>query len=533
MFYQRGNVKLSKKSQEIYDKLIDPESLLNRIKKEFDFSFIYDEIKDNYCFDNGRNSIDGTVAIKAIFAQAFFGLRERNLESKAKYDIEIKYFLDIEIDAEPFDFTTIWNFKKMLGKEKVESIFNNILAQIKAKGLIKHFKRQALDTMPIIAAAALPSTTSLIYHAIKRICKDVPEEILEEIFHKTELTKEKLFFYAKAKPIFDNPDKDKIKSFQKAAKRGFKVLDIVHEKNLVSDSISFLEDILQENVNKGEDEKECQQKFTPHAKKSLVDKDAGLGHKTETKIIYGYKLGVSTTIEGFITAYHVTSMSHRDDEHLNPLLDTQEKNNLKCEHADADSAFGFIQNYVDAESRNVTLHSPLRAFDPEKLSTYDLKHDKEKNQLTCLNNVTVKGKNSGALTFEFPLKTCRYCPKISDCSLAPSKIAKLNENHEVARRAIARQRQDKDIIKQNKENGIKNFQRLVAENILAFLEKLGAKITPAYSLNMTEVHSGIAVALSNMIKAVRKIGKIKGEQKNKRISGNYANSVFKFSKLSV
>ena len=39
MFYKRGEVKLSNKSQEIYDKLIDHGSDLYMIKNEFDFSF--------------------------------------------------------------------------------------------------------------------------------------------------------------------------------------------------------------------------------------------------------------------------------------------------------------------------------------------------------------------------------------------------------------------------------------------------------------------------------------------------------------
>ena len=37
------------------------------IKNEFDFSFIYKEIKHGYSFDNGRNSIDGILALKGIF----------------------------------------------------------------------------------------------------------------------------------------------------------------------------------------------------------------------------------------------------------------------------------------------------------------------------------------------------------------------------------------------------------------------------------------------------------------------------------
>ncbi|MBI4980328.1 transposase [Candidatus Woesearchaeota archaeon] len=299
MFYKRKNVALSDKSKEIYDHLIDQNSDLCRIKKEFDFSFIYDEIKDNYCLDDGRNSIDGVIALRAIFIQNYFGLRERQLERKAMYDIEIKNFLDIEIDSKAFDFTTIWKFKRMLGEEKVESIFNNILAQIKSKGIIHSFRRQAIDTIPIVAAAALPSTTCLIYQTISGVCKSVDEQLLVEILKETELTIEKLENYSKAHPLFVSEQEDRIKAFQKAAKRGFIVLDIADKNQLKSESISLLREILQENVQQTAKE-EYEQKQTPHAKKSLVDKDAGFGHKTEEKTVFGYKAGVSVIPEGII-----------------------------------------------------------------------------------------------------------------------------------------------------------------------------------------------------------------------------------------
>lgn len=517
MFFKRKKVRLSDKSLGIYGNLIDPDSDLCQIKREFDFSFIYDEIKDFYCLDNGRNSLDGVIALKAIFVQKYCGLRERQLERKAKYDIEIKHFLDIEIDDVPFDFTTVWKFKRMLGEEKVESIFNHILGQIKAKGIIKSLKRQAIDTIPIVAAAALPSITSLIYQAIKGVCNSVVDDVLAEIFKETDLTAEKLEHYAKARPLFRSEDGEKIKIFQKAAKRGFTVLDIVRNKGLSSEEITLLEEILQDNVKQEENE-EHNRKHTPHAKKTLVDKDAGLGHKTKEKIIFGYKAGVATTQEGIITSYEVTSMSHRDDEHLAPLLDKLEKNGTKCKEVDADSAFGFIQNYVDAEKRGVILHAPLRDFDPEKLSVYDFKFDKEKHELTCPNNMTVKGRYAGALSFEFPLKTCRACPRKDDCPLAGSKVATLNKNHDVARRAIARQREDRAIAKQNRENGIKNFQRLVVENVFAFLEKLRIKVTPAYSLKMTKIHVGLVATFSNMIKTVRKQKKTREKEKSQRAS---------------
>lgn len=512
MFYARKEFCLSERSQSIYDKLIDCDSDLFMIKKEFDFSFIYEEIKSFYCLDNGRNSIDGVLALKAIFVQKYFGLRERQLERKAKYDIEIKHFLDIEIDDEAFDFTTIWKFKKMLGEEKVEFVFHQILQQIKSKGIVKSFRRQAIDTVPILAAASLPSIICLIYQAIKGVCYTVADNVMVEIFSSTDLTKEKLENYSKARPLFKLEDGDKIKAFEKSAKRGFQVLDIVHNKKLESEEITLLEEILQDNIIKKDDEGYVK-KYTEHSKKSLVDKDATIGHKTKEDVIYGYKSGVSVTPEGIITAYEVTPMSYRDDEHLIPLLNMLKQNGVKCDEVDADSAFGFIQNFVEAEKRKIILHAPLRNFDPEKLSVYDFKYNIEKHELTCINDVTVKGRYSGALSFEFPLKTCRACPKAELCPLARSKVTTLNKNHEVARRAIKRQREDNKLDKENREKGIKNFKRLVVENVFAFLEKLKIKVTPAYSLKMTKIHVGLVVTLSNMLKTVRKLKKIKRDNK--------------------
>lgn len=43
---------------ELYDVVIPKDNMLRRINELVDFSFVYDELKDNYCLDNGRNAID-------------------------------------------------------------------------------------------------------------------------------------------------------------------------------------------------------------------------------------------------------------------------------------------------------------------------------------------------------------------------------------------------------------------------------------------------------------------------------------------
>ena len=42
---------------DLYDLIIPKDNLLRQIKELVDFDFIYEELVDKYCLDNGRNAI--------------------------------------------------------------------------------------------------------------------------------------------------------------------------------------------------------------------------------------------------------------------------------------------------------------------------------------------------------------------------------------------------------------------------------------------------------------------------------------------
>lgn len=43
---------------DLYNLVVPKDNLLRQINELIDFSFVYDELKDNNCLDNGRNAID-------------------------------------------------------------------------------------------------------------------------------------------------------------------------------------------------------------------------------------------------------------------------------------------------------------------------------------------------------------------------------------------------------------------------------------------------------------------------------------------
>lgn len=54
---------------ELYDLIVPKDNMLRQINELVDFSFVYDELKANYCLDNGRNAIDPLRMFKYLLGR--------------------------------------------------------------------------------------------------------------------------------------------------------------------------------------------------------------------------------------------------------------------------------------------------------------------------------------------------------------------------------------------------------------------------------------------------------------------------------
>ncbi len=485
-------------SNSIYDGLIVEDDVFDRINEEFDFDFIYDKVKGVYCLDNGRPAYDPVILYKATLVQRLKGLSDPEMEYTARYDIRFKHFLGIPIEDFGFDYSTLSVFRTRLGPELFESIFNTILEQIVKLGIINNPKKQFLDSMPVLAHAALPSVTSLIYQGISGVIRNIDGKTKQKIYSKTGLTDDKLKYYSKARPLFKMDKAERETAFCKAVNRATEILNIVESEDVFDENTNMLKQILNENVDEQNNRIQTEKPV-----RTLVDKDAKLGHKTKDDLIFGYKNHATVTEEGIITAVVVTSAAEKDDKQLSEIIAKQEKVNLKAEIIDADSGYGYIETFKIAENHCVILNAPFRGLDEKELAIYELKYDEKRNTLTCLNNIVVCGVGTNKLKFEFPIRKCRDCPKKDRCQIAASKVATLHQNHEIARKAIARQRKNFEEKKEAKQNGIKQKSRLIIENVFAYLEKLGGKKTPYSGLRKAALHVVVVATISNIMKTIR------------------------------
>ena len=120
--------------------LVPEDSLFRKIDKYIDFTFIYDEVKDLYCSNNGRNSVDPVVLFKLVFIQTIDGLKSmRRTCEKAKVDLEYRWFLGIPLGKNTPHYSTFSQnyIRRFKGTDIFEKIFVNIVEQAIKYNLVK------------------------------------------------------------------------------------------------------------------------------------------------------------------------------------------------------------------------------------------------------------------------------------------------------------------------------------------------------------------------------------------------------------
>lgn len=114
------------------EEIVPKDSLFRKVDKYIDFTFIYDEVKNLYCENNGRPSIDPIVLFKLVFIQAIDGIKSmRKTCEKIKVDAEYRWFLGIPFGQDTPHFSTFSkNYERRFkGTDIFEKIFINIVNQ--------------------------------------------------------------------------------------------------------------------------------------------------------------------------------------------------------------------------------------------------------------------------------------------------------------------------------------------------------------------------------------------------------------------
>ena len=124
MMTERDGFQLELCSVTIED-LVPNDHFLRKLESAVDFSFIYDEVRDLYCEDNGRPGIDPVVLIKYLLIGFLYGiLSERWIEAELQVNMAYRWFLGLNISERVPDHSTIsQNRRRRWGAKTCAGVF--------------------------------------------------------------------------------------------------------------------------------------------------------------------------------------------------------------------------------------------------------------------------------------------------------------------------------------------------------------------------------------------------------------------------
>lgn len=318
---------------DIYELIIPKDNLLRQIKEFIDFGFIYDELIDKYCLDNGRNAIPPIRMFKYLLLKSIYDLSDVDVVERSKYDMSFKYFLDMSPEDEVINPSSLTKFRKLRLKDM------NLLDMLIAKTV-----QLALDKGIIKSKSIIVDAT----HTKSRYNAKTPRQALQEqskklrrtIYETDETMKEKF------------PDKNTEDSLEKELEYCKQLIAVVKGNEEICSYPKVQEklNLLEESVSDDMEHLEISK-----------DEDAKIGHKTADTSFFGYKTHIAMTEERIITAATITSGERTDGKELPELVKKSRAAGMQVDAVIGDKAYSDKKNIEAAKKDGYELIAKLNS----------------------------------------------------------------------------------------------------------------------------------------------------------------------------
>lgn len=251
----------------LYDIVVPKDNMLRQINELVDFTFIYEEIEEKYCLDNGRNAIDPIRMFKYLLLKAIFELSDVDTVERSKYDLSFKYFLGMAPEDPVINPSSLTKFRKMRLKDM------NLLDMLIGKTVELAIGQNILTSNSIIVDAT---------HTKARYNQKSPQEILQDRSRKLRKAVYSMDESVKAKmPAKNTTDilEDEIGYCQK-------LVTFIETESGIAQVPKILEplNLLKETV--ADDVEQL---------RLAADPDARVGHKSADSAFFGYKTHLAMT----------------------------------------------------------------------------------------------------------------------------------------------------------------------------------------------------------------------------------------------
>jgi len=382
----------------IYDLVVPKDNLLRKLNELVDFSFVYDELKDKYCHDNGRNAIDPIRMFKYLLLKTIYDLSDVDIVDRSKYDMSFKYFLHMSPEEPVIEPSSLTKFRKLRLKDV------NLLDLLINKTVKIAIEKEIIKSKSIIVDA---THTKARYNQMspKEILMDRSKKLRKAIYQIDESMKNKF------------PEKNTTDVLEDEIDYCQKLIDVIEkEENLVQypkvkEQLNLLNEIVTDDIE--------------HLQSS-EDKDAKVGHKTADSSFFGYKTHLAMSEERIITAATITTGEKTDGKQLETLIEKSIKAGMKVETVIGDAAYsekGNIEYTKDNDIKLVAKLNPVVTQGNRKKED-EFEFNKDAGMYVCkAGHMAIRKARQGKKgvhknqvdTYYFDIEKCRHCPFKDGC----------------------------------------------------------------------------------------------------------------------
>lgn len=404
---------------ELYNLIIPKDNMLRQINELVDFSFIYEELKTNYCLDNGRNAIDPIRMFKYLLLKCIFELSDADTVERSKYDMSFKYFLGMAPEDAVIAPSSLTKFRKLRLKDL------NLLDMLINKTVEIAMEHGIIRSKSIIVDAT---------HTKARYNQKTPHEILQERSRKLRKAVYKVDESLKAK----FPKKTTNDVLEDELAYCQQLVDVIEEEGgvcalpKVKEPLNLLKETIADDIE--------------HLQLSK-DQDAMVGHKTVDSSFFGYKTHIAMTEERIITAAVVTTGEKNDGKQLKALIEKSKAAGLDVATVIGDAAYSEKNNISYTKENTIKLVSKLNPSVTQGFRRHEdeFQFNKDAGMYVCkAGHMAIRKARQGKKgvgpnqvdTYYFNVDKCRTCPLREGCykegakSKTYSVVIKSNEHSE-------------------------------------------------------------------------------------------------------
>ena len=117
--------------------LIPDDHILKRVDKVLDLSWLRQEVRESYCEENGRPSIDPESALRLMLAGFFEGIvHDRKLMRQAQVNLAMRWFAGYRLDEKLPDHSSLTRIRQRWGPERFKKVFQKTVQACVAARLV-------------------------------------------------------------------------------------------------------------------------------------------------------------------------------------------------------------------------------------------------------------------------------------------------------------------------------------------------------------------------------------------------------------